>query len=90
MQSSLYAVHDAKAVAFCTPFVSDNDSTALRAFRFAANDLSTDIGRYPSDFTLYVIGTFDNQSGQVFSIEPAALALAATLVNPTEVTSNGL
>lgn len=84
MQSSVYSVYDSKAGVFCTPFTSENDSTALRAFRYAANDKEMDIGKYPSDFTLFVIGTFDNSTGQVSSIEPVSLALALTLVQPTE------
>lgn len=84
MKTGMYSVYDSKANCFCTPFFSENDATAVRAFRYAANDQTIEIGKYPSDFTLFAIGQFDSETGQVSTLEPVSLALALTLVNQPE------
>lgn len=90
MITSVFTVHDSKAACFCTPYNSENNNTAIRDFSYAANDPTTPIGRHPSDYTLFCIGSFDNQTGQLTPIEPIAIALALTLVQTSEVTSDGL
>lgn len=90
MINSFFSVYDSKAAVFCTPFFSENNHTALRAFRYAANDQTTEIGKYPSDYTLYKIGTFDNLTGEILPVEPVPIALAITLVNQPEVNENVL
>nr|QJB19783.1 MAG: nonstructural protein [Microvirus sp.] len=85
MITSVFSVHDSKAGAFCTPYYSENNNTAIRDFAYAANDKDSQIGRHPSDYTLFCIGSFDNQTGQLTTIEPIAIALALTLVKTAEV-----
>jgi len=81
MIKNLYSVYDSKSSSFCNPFSEQNDQTALRSFTFAANDPSLDIGRYPADFTLFRIGSFDFESGTIQAeATPLNIALAATLV----------
>lgn len=65
MIKNLYAVFDKKAEVFCQPYVSQNDSTAIRDFEHAATDDHMDIGRYPADFDLYFLGVFDDQLGTI-------------------------
>jgi len=84
MITSIYSVHDSKAACFCTPFYSENNATAIRAFTYAANDATQPIGQHPSDYTLFLIGSFDNDKGQITPVEPTAIALALTLVQLTE------
>lgn len=88
MQHNLYSVYDSKAAVFCAPFTSENDHTALRAFKYAANDKTQEIGRYPSDFTLFRIGTFSTDSGSMGLVEPTSIALAITLIDQPEVIEN--
>lgn len=80
MVLDMFTVHDSQAGAFCTPFFSSNISTAMRSFAFAANDLDQDIGRFPSDFTLYHMGTYDDSNGEITTVPLFKLAHAVTLV----------
>jgi len=81
MIKNLYSVYDTKSNSFCNPFVSQNDATALRDFTHVANDNSTEIGRYPADFALFRVASFDFESAVVKSEPtPVNLALASTLV----------
>lgn len=59
----IFSVFDKKARSFCTPFYMPNVETAVRAFHQAANDKSIDVGRYPADFDLFMLGTFNDETG---------------------------
>lgn len=80
MRNNVYSVYDQKAKVFCQPFCSLNDETALRAFAYSANDTSTEIGRYPSDFDLYNLGFFDDQTGKFDLQDAVHLSSALQLI----------
>lgn len=61
----MFSIFDSKAQTYCTPFFSQTLGTALRDFAFAANDKTTNIGRYPSDFVLFELGEFCLNDGSV-------------------------
>lgn len=59
-----YAIRDTKAEAFTRPpFFAPNKGVVGRAFSGMVNDPSTEIGKYPADFTLFEIGEFDETTG---------------------------
>jgi len=77
MKYQIFVVHDTVSKIFLTPFYQVNDAVAKRNFASAANDRTTDIGQNPSDFHLYHLGTFDNETaetvlGQLTSYGPAS------------------
>lgn len=81
MKLEMFAVYDAKARTYCTPFFSENVAVAIRAFAHAANDNQTDVGRFPSDFTLFHLGVFDSESGVIEpDAHPFEVVRAQTLV----------
>lgn len=81
MIKNLYSVYDSKSATFCNPFTEQNDQTATRSFAFAANDLDNDIGRYPSDYTLFRVASFNFETGLLVSEStPINIALAYTLI----------
>lgn len=81
MIKEIFVVHDSKAAAFGSPFHAENAATALRSFRYAANDRNTEIGKYPSDFSLYHLGNYDDHTAKYQLLDsPAHIAIAATLV----------
>lgn len=58
-----FCLLDMKAGAFATPFFMHHDAQAIRAVAELGGDLSTTVGRYPSDFALCQVGTFDDSNG---------------------------
>lgn len=79
MKKNIYTVYDSKALAFMQPFYSERHEVAQRHFAAAANDINTDIGRYSTDYTLFCIGEFDDQSGIITPLEQFQnLGLAAS------------
>lgn len=58
-----YTLHDVKAVNYSPPFFMPNDALARRACAELVLDRNTTVGRHPSDFKLYRVGTFDEGNG---------------------------
>lgn len=54
-----YTLHDVKAVTYSPPFFTTNDMVAKRMVSDLVQDNNTSVGRHPSDYKLYKIGTFD-------------------------------
>lgn len=70
MMLHIYAVLDRKAQAFGRPFTIQNDAMAIRAFAAAQSDPGSEISKYPEDFTLYSLGAFDDQTGEIIPNHP--------------------
>lgn len=60
-----FAVYDVKAEVYGRPFFLATKGLAIRSFADAAQDKNLDIGKYPSDYTLFEIGTFDDSCGML-------------------------
>lgn len=58
-----YSILDLKTGAFNVPFFMSHEAMAVRACVDLAQDATTTVGRHPADFTLYWIGSFDDQTG---------------------------
>lgn len=65
MKIEVFAVYDAKSKAFMQPFYAAAPGLAGRMFGEACQDPSTALFKYPEDFVLYHIGTFDDASGEL-------------------------
>lgn len=60
---NLYHVKDIKAQAYLDPFTAGNDNVVKRQLQSIIKDAKGDIGRYPEDFELYRMGTYDEFRG---------------------------
>lgn len=69
MHVLVYSVFDIKAKQFQRPFYSLTRGTAIRDFQDAVNDPQTSLNKYPDDFTLFEIGTFDDTNGELIPHE---------------------
>ena len=65
---------DAAANAYTQPFFMHNDALALRAFEDNVNASSeNNISVHPDQFTLFCIGSFDDQNGALNPCDPRSL-----------------
>lgn len=64
---NVYAVKDDVSGSYNQPFLMVNDQIAVRGFKTLAEDTSTDIGKYPTDFSLYRLGEYDEKTGVILS-----------------------
>lgn len=65
MKIMMYSVYDSKTGVFGQPNFLINRGAALRAWQEAANDNQSNIGKYPADFTMFEIGYWDDETGNV-------------------------
>lgn len=79
------SIHDSKAMAWSVPISFQAAGQAIRAFSDQVNNPESDFGRHPEDYSLFVVGEFDEQSGNVVSVVPEVLATGVNLVNNGKV-----
>lgn len=61
----IYSVHDVQLAAFGRPFYAETDGVAVRSFADPVMDSEHQFGKFPGDFCLYEIGSFDEVSGEI-------------------------
>lgn len=61
----LFAIFDRKAEGFQAPFPVPTLGQAERAFLDACMEDGTDLAKHPEDYALYLVGEFDQSSGEV-------------------------
>ena len=66
---NVYSMRDEFA-GFIQPTFELNDNIAMRNFKFAINRPDTIIYANPKHFDLYMIGTFNTETGELKKIEP--------------------
>lgn len=82
MQYMTFAIFDSKAHAFFPPFYQQSKGLAMRMFSDTANDARTMVNRHPEDYTLFYLGTWEDNDGQHSpEITPEPLAKALELLN---------
>jgi len=65
----MFAIRDTKGAIYFPPFYKNTPAEAQRDFQTVANDAKTQIGQYPEDFDLFQIGTFDQLSGKIQTLD---------------------
>lgn len=77
----IFALRDRKAEVYKTVFTLDTTVDAIRGFESAVNDPKTTYGRYPDDFSLYLMGEVDFSNGRFTIMEsPQEIAYGRDLV----------
>lgn len=69
MKLSVFAIYDTKALVYGTPFFMDSPGRAVRAFSDLANDRQSAINKHPSDYMLWEIAIFDDNTGRFVSLD---------------------
>lgn len=64
MIQQLFSVYDSKAKAFLTPFCCPHIDVALRVFENAANTPEHQLCTFAEDFTLFHLGTWDDNTSE--------------------------
>ncbi len=69
MLRQVYSIRDAKTEIFNAPFYKTNEGEAERDFRTVVNDSATSINRYPQDYDLYHLGSFNDIDGKFLALD---------------------
>lgn len=75
-----YSLYDRKALSYSPPFFMASDGLALRALHDLVLDTSTTVGRHPSDFVLYRVGRWNDETGALEPLSPLQHVMDATAV----------
>lgn len=70
---AIYCVRDQGAETYTDPFTARADGEAKRQFAQLVNDREIVPGRFPEQFTLYRIGHFNEDSGELVAEPHKAL-----------------
>lgn len=71
----VFSIRDVKTT-FMAPLIEINDRAAIRNFSRVVNSDDGLMSYSPSDFDLYLIGHFDDQSGKIESVDPVQFVCA--------------
>lgn len=63
MISQIFCIYDQKAKAHLPPFVLPTEPMAVRTFADCVNSDSHQFGQHPEDYTLMLIGQYDDDTG---------------------------
>lgn len=76
MINKVFSVYDAKAKAYLPPFFLHEEGLAIRAFSNCANDPDHQFGQNPEDYTLFLIGQYDDITAELIPETPSTLGNA--------------
>lgn len=83
LEQNLYSVFDSKMASFSAPFIELRDAGAIRNFTDWCNDGSNPqnmLFKHPEDYTLYRLGSFDNEQGTLIQKNPPEALVTASAV----------
>lgn len=83
-----YSIYDIKALQYHPPFFQLTDQAAIRSVRDLVNDLGSTVGRHPSDFKLFCVGTYDDANAHfepVYPIMHVCDAVSLVPVSPPQL-----
>lgn len=80
MRMSVFAVYDSATGAFMQPFFAPTKGSAIRSFQDAVNDAKHEFHRHASDYTLFILGVFDDAGGSFETAPPERVASALELL----------
>jgi hypothetical protein len=81
MINCVFAIYDQAAKAYMSPFSFQSPGQAIRAFTDLANDQNTNVGKHPEDYSLFQIGSFDDEKGLLKDMKHVNLGKAIEFVS---------
>lgn len=76
MLLQVYTIFDSAAKCYQRPFYCQADGEALRAFVDLAEDKEHPVGKHPEDYSLWRIGSYNDNSGLLIAPEGGMECLA--------------
>lgn len=84
MPTHIFTVYDSAAARFLEPFFAPTVEFAIRGFRQAVNTPDHQFNTFPADYTLFHIGEFNPETGEIAAHEPHSLGVAITFIDRME------
>lgn len=88
MKLQIYSIRDLKGSMYNVPFFQPTHGTAERSFNELIRDPQSLVHKYPADYELFHVGTFDDETGRIETLPtPSPIISGLQLmrdVNPSE------
>lgn len=82
----IYGIYDRKAMFYKYPSFQRSETEARRSLDIGVNTVGTEINRFPTDFELCEVGTFDDEVGVITPhLKPIIVCSAAEYVREVKV-----
>lgn len=75
-----YAIYDVKTQLYSHPHFLQTNGNAIRSFAQACEDEKSDLNKYAKDFSLYHIGEYDLETGNLKTDQPKQIATAMEFI----------
>lgn len=82
MKLKMFSIRDCKAELYNPPSYFHNEGQATRQFSDAINNPETPYGQHPEDYTLFRIGTYDDETAEITPESPIALGVGVEFLKP--------
>lgn len=76
MKTIFVAVYDKATEAYMRPWMAQSDGQAVRLFEDEMNREDSEVGKHPEDYSLFRIGSFNDNNGALEGQEPVCLRRA--------------
>lgn len=92
MITKMFSVFDSKAAFFGNPFYEQREESAIRTFGDAVNDPNPKNmwNAHPEDYSLFYVGEFDSDTGEILPTVPKNLVTASALKSYASGTELGV
>jgi len=80
MKLKIFSVWDSVAKVHQNPFCLHNKHEAIRGFADAVNDESTMLAKHPEDYTLFLVGEWEDDTGTITPQTPEKVITARECV----------
>lgn len=80
MKLNFYAIFDKAIGAYMRPFVMQADGQAIRMFHDECVNADSPLSKHPEDYTLFRLGSFDDNEGEIVGQEAHKLARGHEIV----------
>jgi len=84
MNYNVYTIYDRAAKHYLRPTCYQNDEVAIRAFKTLVLDATGQMGMFPEDYSLVLIGSYDDDIGWIESRDHQTVIRGDALVTPKE------
>lgn len=80
MKHNMYAIYDTAAGMYLRPFTAIADGQAQRGFSDIIMDKDHEFGKHPEDYTLFKVGIFDDNNGEITPFVPEKIITGLAVV----------
>ncbi len=76
MKMIFVSVYDSATEAYMRPFCAQTEGQAIRIFEDEVTRDDSDVGKHPEDYSLFVVGSFNDGTGELKGRDPVCLRRA--------------